>query len=359
MNKLKIGFDTFVFRMQEYGGMSTMYESIFKNLTTVEVVFLEKVPQKWASRLNTFSYRYERKTRNSFFPQIAKRMSFNKKSNDVRIVHLTYYKKESARSLDQKLLVLTICDFIPERFPTYFESNPHADKIELIRKADMVFCISRTTAEDLKYFVPDYSGKIVIAPLASKFPLAESESSKPTINNPDKPPYLLYVGRRDAYKNTDILLRFIEMNTNYDLVLFGGGHLTPTEKLILGDNGAERTRCISGDDVILQELYMGANCLIYPSHWEGFGLPILEALSLGCPVICSKIKVFEELFDDGVEYFDSTSIESLVNSVDSLNRFPERRIDLSTRGFKINQKYSWLITSQIIQNAYLDLDKSR
>lgn len=359
MRKFKIGFDTFVFRMQEYGGMSTMFESIFKNLTTVEVVFLEKIPQNWEARLEGLTDVSTLKTNKGKLNRIKALLKFTEKPKDVDIVHLTYYKDYLSKELDNKPLVLTVCDFIPERFPDYFKSDPHADKIALIRKADLVFCISQTTAEDLKFFVPDFIGKIVITPLASKFTLAGRKLSDTNNLVADKRPYVLYVGRRDAYKNTDIILELIEVYKNYELVLFGGGNLTPSEKLILGENGISRTYCISGDDSVLQDLYQNANCLIYPSRWEGFGLPILEAISLGCPVICSDIKVFEELFENGVKYFDTLSIESLGNCLDSLNQSHEERLDLITRGFEVSKRYSWSNTSQIIQKAYLDLVKPR
>ena len=143
------------------------------------------------------------------------------------------------------------------------------------------------------------------------------------------------------------------------MILFGGGKLTSTEKSILGKSGVQRTHCVSGDDAMLQFLYQRAHCLIFPSLWEGFGLPVLEAMSLGCPVICSEISVFKELFGDAVKYFDPYSVLSLSSAFESLNTNHEEMRNLVKRGFEVNKSYSWLKTSQIIQSAYYDLLKAR
>jgi glycosyltransferase involved in cell wall biosynthesis len=258
-----------------------------------------------------------------------------------------------------KPLAITVCDFIPERFPDQFTTNPHLDKIELIKEADLVFCISQSTAEDLSEFVPDYRGKIVVTPLASKFPLNILDAKNDIDELGLSMPYLLYVGRRDRYKNTDIILKFLRMQSKFELVLFGGEALSSEEEFLLGEDGINRTFCVNGDDSLLQQLYVGANCLVFPSLWEGFGLPILEALSLGCPVVCSEIKVFRELFGDAVIYFEPTSIDSLIEAHTSLNAHYHQRIIKQEIGYQVNKSYSWSKTAQITQEAYLDLLKNR
>jgi glycosyltransferase involved in cell wall biosynthesis len=358
MKKPTIGYDTFAFRMQVYGGITTMFESILVNLTSVEPTFVEEIPQSWQKRLS-FMHQKKHSWQKAFIERILRRISVQVSPRNIDIIHLTYYKKMSTLTSKVKPLAITVCDFIPERFPNQFTANPHLDKIELIREADLVFCISQSTADDLNQFVPDYVGKIVVTPLASKFPINSSEAKSDFDNLGLSKPYLLYVGRRDRYKNTDIILKFLRIHSKFELVLFGGEALSSEEEFLLGEDGINRTHCVNGDDSLLQQLYVGANCLVFPSLWEGFGLPILEALSLGCPVVCSEITVFRELFGDAVTYFEPTSIDSLIEAHSSLNEQDNHRLRKQEIGYEVNENYSWSKTAQITQEAYLDLLKDR
>jgi glycosyltransferase involved in cell wall biosynthesis len=203
-------------------------------------------------------------------------------------------------------------------------------------------------------YVPDFSGEAVVIPLASKFPLT---GEKKVLTIPPSP-YLLYVGRRDAYKNTDLILQSMRFLPDLHLVLFGGGELTSFELDRVGKESFNRVHCITGDDSILEAYYQGATALIFPSKIEGFGLPILEAMSLGCPVIASDIPVFVELFGNAIAYFDPNDVHSLSLAIKKFYYSERAKVEFIERGLKVSREFTWQKAAEIFSQACKNLINS-
>ena len=137
-------------------------------------------------------------------------------------------------------------------------------------------------------------------------------------------PYLLYVGSRKRYKNFTNLLKAYsiskKINKNFKLILFGGGQLLRSEFDVINKYSVDLNSItqISGSDNELSSLYKHANLFIFPSKYEGFGLPLLEAASQNCPIACSDIEVFREIMGNSVKYFNPDSVDDIIKNLEEI-----------------------------------------
>ena len=210
--------------------------------------------------------------------------------------------------------------------------------------ADHVICISKKTKEDLIKFYNISENKISVIYLGSDHALTSPNKYEGL--NKDKP-YILYVGSREKYKNFQFFLKGYSLSErlkrDFNLVLFGGGKLSNKERKIISDLKIDHKNIIhiGGDDKKLYQLYKSSIIFIFPSIYEGFGLPLVEAMANGCPVICSKNKVFEEIAGDAVEYFDPTNLESFKEKVEDVIYSNSRIKELKLLGKSKSENYSW------------------
>jgi glycosyltransferase involved in cell wall biosynthesis len=341
--------------MQNYGGVTNVIENLSKELNQntlhgISFDFYETVPPNWASRIdspiNRKSSYILKRLHEKFLP------SKSRKNSKIDLRFLGYHFDPFEQFYRDIPLISMVYDFIPERLPEFFSSgSPHLDKLSILERTSLAVCISEETRNDLYRYVPNFQGKSIVIPLASKFPLTQERN----VNPPSDRPYLLYVGRRDSYKNVDILLASMDLLPNYDLVLFGGGDLTQSEKKNLGVKNIKRVHCIGGDDNLLQACYQNAIALIFPSFLEGFGLPILEAISLGCLVIASDIQVFHELFGEDITYFDQHKVTSLVEVIEKTVSEDAWTTQLRLRGSERAKNYTWSKAAEIFSESCKDL----
>jgi glycosyltransferase involved in cell wall biosynthesis len=170
--------------------------------------------------------------------------------------------------------------------------------------------------------------------------------SKRKLNIGDKP-YILYVGQRYTYKNFSRLLQAYSnsprLKKAFKLVCFGGARFSNDEinqikKLNLK---AEDIAHFNGNDNILRTLYANATAFVFPSLYEGFGIPPLEAMSFKCPVVCSNKSSLPEVAGDAAEYFDPYNIEEMMLSIESVIFSTEKRNDLIEKGLKRIKLFSW------------------
>ena len=150
--------------------------------------------------------------------------------------------------------------------------------------------------------------------------------------------YLLYVGYRNGYKN---FKRFIKafassdlLKNRFALVAFGGGPFSNEEKESFSElEIGTQIRHLDGTDLHLAHCYAHATALIYPSLYEGFGLPILEAMTANCPVICSHHGSLTEVAGEAAAYFDGSSIEDIKHAMEkNSGRSPTARRASPARG---------------------------
>jgi glycosyltransferase involved in cell wall biosynthesis len=252
--------------------------------------------------------------------------------------------------------VLTVYDMIHEKFPDYFSQRDQTRQIKAnaVRRADHVVCISENTRQDLIAFLGVSEEKIsVVHPgysLASQKIVAKSAKAEK--------PFILYVGSRGRYKNFEGLLWAYAhsplLTTEFSIICFGGGDFSAHELSLAKSLNIlpGHMMNVSGSDDILAGLYATAAVFVYPSRYEGFGIPPLEAMSFGCPVVCANNSSLPEVVGDGAESFDPTDRADMRTAIERVVSSPERAQLLVDRGYERIKQFSWEKCAVSILNIY-------
>ena len=277
---------------------------------------------------------------------------------EPNIIHNTYYNVTKFNTKRAKK-VITVHDMVHESFPDHFSKKDNTTELKkfAIAEADHVICVSKNTQKDLiKFFNVDIKKTSVIY---HGFSLRTTEIKE---LKEIRRPYLLYVGSRIGYKN---FTRFLEAYSNYkiknffDLVIFGGNKLSNKEISLLNklQISKENFKQVDGDDSILASYYKHASLFVYPSLYEGFGIPPLEAMNYGCPVVCSNTGSIPEIVGDAAFLFDPYSVESIKNNIISVLYDNKLRSLLRLKGFEQVKKFSWEKCAKETYKVYEELLK--
>nr|WP_279346982.1 glycosyltransferase family 1 protein [Gramella sp. AN32] len=236
---------------------------------------------------------------------------------DYDVFHPTYYDNYFLNSL-KKPFVLTVHDMIHEKYPEYFGTSPDSiNKRRLCDVADRIIAISETTKKDIIDIFGTSGDKIKVIHHATNF--QSIQSLKPPFNYEEKE-YLLFTGNRNAYKNFLTFLIAVAplLNKNKNLILIcTGSGFNDIEKKWINDlqlnHGVKHYYCSNDNELVY--LYQNAKCFVFPSLYEGFGLPLLEAFAGKCPVVSSSGGSLKEIAGDAAVYFDPKDIKSIRNSI--------------------------------------------
>jgi glycosyltransferase involved in cell wall biosynthesis len=272
------------------------------------------------------------------------------------VVHLTHFHPRERDVQSGAKVAITVHDMIPEMRHSVWEGpNPHPRKRELALSADLVFCVSRTTADLLNEAYGEIPGMVVTAPHGVDSAIFRQRAA-PQPNALGRP-YVLYVGSRSRYKNFGVLLEALSMlrkgGHDLGLVLAGGGLLRVPERRSIARvlSSHEFLHCFPSD-LQLASLYNGAAAFCFPSLQEGFGLPILEAMACGCPAVISDIPVFHEVGGNAAEYFEPHAAESLAHKMSIVLEDSERRKRLHISGLQRAGTFTWHNTANLVSQAY-------
>lgn len=364
---MKIAYDSQIFSMQEYGGVSRYFFELADNIAKANAAEVAIF-----SPLYTNSYlaaaSHQLKVRGMKMPVIRHSWRVYRAINRMYapsmmarfhpdIVHETYYSQKSKTPVDSKV-VLTVFDMIHERFPDDFATRDRTseEKAKAVERADHVICISEQTRKDLIELLGVDRAKTSVVHLGFSLTKQSADSRLAS-----ERPYVLYVGSRGGYKNFESLLRAYAANPalqhDHDLVAFGGGSLNAREKALLAKLGIpfERVRHLSGDDSVLSGLYRRAALFVYPSRYEGFGIPPLEAMSFDCPVACSNVSSIPEVVGDAAEFFDPDSIESIGQAIERVLNDATLRDVLVARGRERIKLFYWERCAEQTLDVYRSL----
>jgi glycosyltransferase involved in cell wall biosynthesis len=238
----------------------------------------------------------------------------------VDIYHPTLYR--ALPWVRRRHVVVTHHDCTHERFPHLFPNAASIvdSKRKLFAQADAILCVSASSQRDLLHFydVPEDKTLVVHHGFAPLGPV--NDGFTPSGLNPGRvetsAPYLLYVGSRASYKNFGLLLEAFSRSGlagSYRLLAAGGGAFTTQEQEQIAS--LQLTGSITlvpkADDATLAGAYRHAALFVYPSMYEGFGFPPLEAMSMGCPVLANRTSSLPEVCGDAVFYFDGSDKDEL------------------------------------------------
>lgn len=350
---MKIAFDHQTFSYQSYGGISRYYTILADELISLNQKvkifagihrnnYVADLPDGVVSGVRLAKYPPKS---GRLFQWINHPISqVQTKSYQPDIIHETYYSTLPVLP-SSALRIATAHDMIHELFSDQFDSRDKttAWKKSTFDRVDHIISISQNTKNDLvKLFgIDDAKISVVYHGVAlDRFRKAQVEASLPV-------PYILYVGARGGYKNFSGLVKACAasalVKNQIKLVAFGGGEFTSKERELIRQLGFRDGFVVqvSGTDEKLARLYANALCFVYPSLYEGFGLPPLEAMAAGCPVACSNSSSMPEVVNDAGAYFDPAAIDSMRDAIDSVIQDEGLKSRLITKGFENIQQFSW------------------
>ena len=352
---ITIAYDHQIFSAQQYGGVSRYFcelaaradrASGFASKVIAPIHFNGFLAEHTGPKLALYLPMRVPKTARVYRAFNAGLSSLVMLAEPPHILHRTYYA-QGRRPRGSKIVV-TVFDMIHELYPHYFSSNDRTTTLKrrAISEADAVLCISQSTADDLQRLFAVPSEKIAVTHLGFSDAFARVVAHVGTASASTRP-YLLFVGDRSGHKNFKRLLAAYgassSLTRDFDLIAFGGSpfdadELVRIEALRLRRGAVRRA---AGSDLRLADAYAGAHALVYPSEYEGFGIPPLEAMSAGCPTVCSNVSSIPEVVADAGAYFDPLDIDSMRTAIERVAYGDDDRATLIERGRRRCLDFSW------------------
>lgn len=346
---MKIAFDHEIFCRQPYGGISRYFTRLAEqfSLQNHDVkIFAPFYINKYLAELPTGIVQgtgidhYPKKTDRFFAAYNNFSVRWKIKRWDPDVTHETYYAKTPTGPAN-KPSVLTVYDMIHE---LQFASSPKIEELKRlsVERADHIICISENTRSDLIRLLGVPEEKVSVIHLGFEVDKFVS-SYEPT----HETPYLLYVGPRVGYKNFARFLRAVEsspsLKRDFNIIAFGGYAFSVEEQNMIDQLGFRdgQVRQISGNDEVLCQYYENAQAFIYPSLYEGFGIPPLEAMAHKCPVISSDTSSMPEVISDAAEFFDPSDTLDMARAIDAVVYSDHRREQLIQKGSNRLKMFSW------------------
>lgn len=246
-------------------------------------------------------------------------------------------------------MVLMVHDMIPELFGFDMRVKDWMEKETAIAYAQRFVCVSHSTRRDLLQFHPEIPGRHVAVAHCGVDPSAFAPRPAEEIaafraRHGLSRPYFLFVGSRvqhKAYKNSDLFFRALREMTAMECDVFCVGGEPQIEPEVLANlPPGVRARRVSLSDHDLSLAYGGATALVYPSLYEGFGLPVIEAMASGCPVITTHRGSLAEAAGDAALLVEGTSVPEMAAA---LTRVQDQAVqaDLRQRGLAHAARFRW------------------
>jgi glycosyltransferase involved in cell wall biosynthesis len=348
---LKVFFNYQIFYQQKYGGISNYFYHLNNSLRDIDVqtkiiaplhknnyieniengVFGKKInfPSKLSSIVN-------------FLNEKISKYYFNIHRPDI--VHDTYYfPAKYNHDHNRQKRVCTVYDMINEKFS---KKNKRENEISILKKntiynSDHIFCISNQTKNDLIDLFNIDEKKISVTYLASSLKKKIFKNEKKKFED-----CLLFIGSRSDYKNFNNLLKAFSrskiLKNDFKILAYGGETVSKNEKnLLLSLNLINKVEFINDKNYDLSYLYQNVKALVYPSKYEGFGLPILEAMENNCPVLCSSGGSLREIGGEGLNYFDPNNTEEIQDFLEKQLYSEEKLNNFVEYGKSRYKKFSW------------------
>lgn len=350
---MKIFFDHQIFSLQNFGGASRIFAELIPDINNSE---FDKAHLSIIGSNNIHLKEKNYKLPKLFEknPIFKRRSVINQLNNlytlfDIQrtefdIYHATYYDDRFLKYVKGKPTVVTFLDMIHERFHEKFPEIS-ANKIVIDQKrkiaheATHIIAISENTKKDVVELYGIKPEKVNVVHLGSAF-----ENNTAKIDN-SIPPFILYVGNREAYKNFQPMMRAIAnvlKKENVRLICAGGKAFNNIEHDLFKELKVEDLVIHENiNDEKLGSLYVNAIAMIFPSLYEGFGIPVLEAFSCNCPVLLSNQSSLPEVGGDAVEYFDPYNQESMKTALEKIIDNEPLRIELISKGQNQLKGFSW------------------
>jgi mannosyltransferase len=335
--------DGIIFSLQRHGGISVYFLKLLETLRrhSVETSLILEAPLKQDVLDETAAFSIRREAR------LLERYKKCQVPESASVFHSSYYRRPNRKNLPT---VVTVHDFIYERYQHGLRKWVHtAQKNAAIRAAQAVICVSETTKQDFLELVGETPGQeiyVIHNGVSSAF-------HKRAID-PAPIPFILFIGQRGGYKNFKLILEAMSFLPDIELHCVGGGEINADELEAVPYSVACRVKHLGFvTDDELNIIYNRALCLAYPSSYEGFGIPVIEAMSAGCPVVCTDCKAVLEVGREALTVAYDNNPESMANAILSTTSF--ERLSLIQKGISVSHDFSWEKTHRQTLDVYRSL----
>ncbi len=360
---MRLALDEQIFAIQEYGGISRMFAELARqfvddpalgvelngiNAPIINRYLLGNV--RLEQTLNVWDAGHEYRALMRYFTRMRPRTR-------VDVVHNTFYLPHGLAGYPGARRVVTVHDMIPELMP---KTRRRLDFLTLKKRyvmtADHVVCVSEATRADL---VRTYGP--IKAPISVVYHGVDPQfmpGAPPVEGLPDR--YVLFVGNRGQYKDAIVLMRSFQaiqrQQPDLELVFVGGGPFTNPEKRELAELGIQQTtRQVSLPDHAMPGAYGNAVICVFPSRFEGFGLPALEAMACGTPTVLARATSLPEVGGDAAIYFTPGEADELAAAMTSLLDDGALRDDRRQAGIERASGFTWRSSAEQMAVVYESL----
>ncbi len=360
---MRIFYDGYIFAIQRSGGINRYFRNIMDRLpedTTAVLTALERrencFPGNRRVRLSCYP---EKVSRLGPLTRIARRCYLNgvEKLTSADVAHPTYHELLSGRPFKScKIpIVLTVHDMIPEIFSSQLDPSGRGAEAKraAVAAADAIICVSENTKRDLIRMLDVQEERVSVIPLASELSAEMATGVRRGLDQP----YVLFVGNRAFYKNfARLLLAMKKVTQSWPelRILVVGSSFSQTEQEWISALGLEKriAQVSEISDPELAGLYRDSEAFVYPSLYEGFGIPPLEAMACGTVVIAARSSSIPEVVGEDAILFDPYSTEELAVSILSLREIGSSRSEYIRRGRERAMRYSWDRTAERTVDIY-------
>lgn len=364
---IKVLFDDQIFTGQRIGGISRYFSQLFKKFEEnnfidykLPLIYSENIYLKELQKNKSYSFLEGKNFKGSY-----RLLSFFHKFNrfyseyclsraKFDIFHPTDYDPYFLDYLQNKPFVLTVHDMIHEIYAgRFFKIDDVSIKRKrlLVQKACKIITISESTKKDIINFYGLNEDKISVIYHANSLSINLCEKVK----IPER--FLLFVGARGRYKNFNFFIKAISSILQKDrrlhVICVGGSDFTKDENIFLNEMEVrDQVLHYIVSDAQLVFLYKKAIAFVFPSLYEGFGLPMVEAASCGCPILANDCNILREVGQESALYFDGRNLDSIAQAVLLVIENEKLRFDLRIKGFLRAKDFSWEETARKTCEVY-------
>lgn len=345
----RITLDCIIFGLQRFGGISNYWAKLIDHVCgDVELEGNIILPRRltfgefnnaWLECLST--------RREVLDARIARYFAASAIGRD-QVFHTSYYRTPRQRT---EKYIVSVYDFTYERYGAGLARIVHSkQKITSIMRADAVLCISESTRRDVLEFCPKVDpSKLHVIELGVDVEMFYQE----ICDNAALEKTVLFVGRRGGYKRFDLAVEAVRESPRLSLGVVGPALTHEERRLLQRRLGVRWHEYGPVSNADLRKLYSSAFAFIFPSDYEGFGLPILEAMACGCPVVAAGLSSFPEVGGTAAYYAERQNGEAYADALRTLDSISIRE-EAIRRGMMRVGEFHWLQTFKKTKAVYMD-----